>query len=496
MQRAVARDPPPPRVGRSAAAGSGRVVPLSAPRAAPWSSHCWGTWGLVPGSPRWYLAHLRDSPCRSPPACGPGEMGRRAWRQDGFPRPTGSWGVRPCPGCAVAAAVMPLHPFAAPQVPLGSVARAPTQPAPGWYLPRRLPANLLRPVPAPPACPSSPAGGGGGGGSRRPGTALEGACVWDSSFMPGKLRRSRKGVLEEKRWQSLEERGSAGARLGYPVLARSKTCDPSFCKETEQAAVAAGRQGHPSPSLSKRAASYHKAFGELAEREVLLACFSCAWQREVPYHGRLYISSHHVCFHSSLLLKDIKVVVPVTSILALKKTNTALLVPNALSIRTAEGEKFLFVSLRQREATYQLLKSVCKHLQDNGWSPLASPSNKEILRKPLTSSQSDLEQSSPEPDSLQELPDGPSPPPRQAEEEDEEAAALALSSGGPHTTLRARTTTQLSHLNTIILIYLLLMVALLLSSGYIGLRVVELEQQLASVGAWPDLNLSHQYNMT
>ncbi|XP_019327018.1 PREDICTED: GRAM domain-containing protein 2-like [Aptenodytes forsteri] len=333
--------------------------------------------------------------------------------------------------------------------------------------------------------------------------------------MPGKLRRSGRGVLE-KRWQSLEERGSAGARLGYPVLARSKTCDPSFCKETEQAAVAAGRQGHLSPSLSKRAASYHKAFGELAEREVLLACFSCAWQREVPYHGRLYISSHHVCFHSSLLLKDIKAVVPVTSILALKKTNTALLVPNALSIRTAEGEKFLFVSLRQREATYQLLKSVCKHLQDNGWSPLASPSNKEILRKPLTSSQSDLERSSPEPDSLQEPPDGPSPPPRQVEEEDEEAAALALSSDGPsppprqveeedeeaaalalssegpHTTLRARTTTQLSHLNTIILIYLLLMVALLLSSGYIGLRVVELEQQLASVGAWPDLNLSHQ----
>lgn len=36
------------------------------------------------------------------------------------------------------------------------------------------------------------------------------------------------------------------------------------------------------------------------------------------------------------------------------------------------------------------------------------------------------------------------------------------------------------------------MVALLLSSGYIGLRIAELEQQLAFVRAWPDLNLSHQ----
>ncbi|XP_042651016.1 GRAM domain-containing protein 2A-like [Tyto alba] len=318
------------------------------------------------------------------------------------------------------------------------------------------------------------------------------------AFMPGKLRRSRRGVLE-KRWQSLEERGSAGTRLGHPVLARSKTCDPSFCEETDPAAAATGTQGHPPPSLSKRVAGYRKAFGELAEREALLACFSCAWQREVPYHGRLYISSRHICFHSSLLLKDIKAVVPIVSILALKKTNTALLVPNALSIRTAEGEKFLFVSLRRREATYQLLKSVCKHLQDNSWSPPASLSNEEILRKPLTSSQSDLEQSTPDPDSLQELPDGPSLTPRyveEEEEEDEEAAVPALSSGGPHAALWAQTTTQLSPLDTIILIYLLLMVALLLSSGYIGLRIVELEQQLASVGAWPDLNLPHQYKKT
>ncbi|KAM6041543.1 uncharacterized protein VSU04_014737 isoform 3-T3 [Chlamydotis macqueenii] len=325
--------------------------------------------------------------------------------------------------------------------------------------------------------------------------------------MPGKLRRSGRGVLE-KRWQSLEERGSAGAQLGHPMLARSKTCDPSFYEAEE---AAAGGQGHRSPSpppqLSKRTAGYRKAFGELAERDALLACFSCAWQREVPYHGRLYISSRHLCFHSSLLLKDIKVVVPIASISALKKTNTVLLVPNALSIRTVTGEKFLFVSLRRREATYQLLKSLCKHLQDNSWSPLSSPSAAEILRKPLTSSQSDLEQSTLEPDSPRELPAGPSPTPRQAEEEeeeeeeeDEDTAVLAPSSGErvplakPHRCWGGpQAVAQLSPLNAVILIYLLLAVALLLSSGYIGLRILELEQQLAAAGAWLDLNLSHQY---
>uniref|UniRef100_U3KAP0 GRAM domain-containing protein n=1 Tax=Ficedula albicollis TaxID=59894 RepID=U3KAP0_FICAL len=268
--------------------------------------------------------------------------------------------------------------------------------------------------------------------------------------MPGKLRRGRREVLGEKQWRSLEERGSAQLEqpkltrwvlhltgthpapqrhiplvpLESPLLMspyRSRTYESS-CKEAEQAAT--GRQGPPSPSLSKQDSSYRRAFGELAEQDVLLGCFSCAWQREMPYHGRLYVSSRHICFHSNLLLKDIKAVVPVTSISALKKTNTALLVPNAVSIRTAKGEKFLFVSLRQREATYQLLRSVCKHLQDSGQSPRDLLSNGETPRK----SQSDLEESTPEPNSLHESLDEPNPRSSQAEDKDDEVALLVPSS--------------------------------------------------------------------
>ncbi|XP_064252339.1 GRAM domain-containing protein 2A-like isoform X5 [Passer domesticus] len=350
------------------------------------------------------------------------------------------------------------------------------------------------------------------------------------SLMPGKLRRSRREVLGEKQWRSLEERG--GAQLEQPKLTRSRTYEPP-CRETEQAAT--GRQGPPSPSagveqgaagcsrppaptpdlqqLSKQDSSYRRAFGELAEQDVLLGCFSCAWQREMPYHGRLYVSSRHICFHSNLLLKDIKAVVPVASISALKKTNTALLVPNAISIRTAKGEKFLFVSLRQREATYQLLRSVCKHLQGSGQSPRDSVRYEQTLGKSQISSQSALEQSTPEPNSLPEPLDEPKPGSRQAEDEDGEVARLVPSSskwvpsaerrglwGRPHavlwawaTALWSRINPQLSSVNIIIIIYLLIMVALLLSSGYIGLRIAELEQQLSFAGAGPGLNLSLQY---
>uniref|UniRef100_A0A669QLG9 GRAM domain-containing protein n=1 Tax=Phasianus colchicus TaxID=9054 RepID=A0A669QLG9_PHACC len=114
---------------------------------------------------------------------------------------------------------------------------------------------------------------------------------------------------------------------------------PHFVVSTEDAR--AQPHSSASPQLSKRRAAFHKAFEEIAEHEALLACFSCAWQREVPYHGRLYVSSGHLCFHASLLLKEIKVGTwgGLASVCALKKTNTALLVPNALSIRTEQGEK-------------------------------------------------------------------------------------------------------------------------------------------------------------
>ncbi|XP_010723099.1 GRAM domain-containing protein 2A-like isoform X1 [Meleagris gallopavo] len=316
--------------------------------------------------------------------------------------------------------------------------------------------------------------------------------------MSRRLRRSRRVVLE-KPWQSLEERGSAQPDQ-HPALARSRTYDASTCIETPEAS---GQPGSPNP-LSKRRAAFHKAFEEIAGREALLACFSCAWQREVPYHGRLYISSGHLCFHASLLLRDIKAVVPVASVCALKKTNTALLVPNALSIRTEQGEKFLFVSLRRREATYQLLKSLCRHLQDDAWSPPASPLNhstEQSPKKSLTSSHSDLERCTPEPDDLLELQDEPNPTLNRAEEDEEEEEEMAedtpvLGRGGPHTALAAQSAAQLRAFNTIIVLYLLLMVALLLTSGYIGLRILELEQQLAAMGAWPELRLVQRHKKT
>lgn len=53
---------------------------------------------------------------------------------------------------------------------------------------------------------------------------------------------------------------------------------------------------------------------------------------------------------------------------------------------------------------------------------------------------------------------------------------------------------EASNLNTLLFIYLILVVLLLLSSGYIGLRIVALEEQLTSLGALPEFTLQSGYH--
>uniref|UniRef100_A0A8C0J7S9 GRAM domain containing 2B n=1 Tax=Chelonoidis abingdonii TaxID=106734 RepID=A0A8C0J7S9_CHEAB len=105
-------------------------------------------------------------------------------------------------------------------------------------------------------------------------------------------------------------------------------------------------------------------------------CFTCALQKEILYQGKLFISENWICFHSKVFGKDTKISIPVLSVKLIKKTKTALLVPNALVIATVT-DRFIFVSLLSRDTTYKLLKSVCGHLEDASVGNSPNPSSAE-----------------------------------------------------------------------------------------------------------------------
>ncbi|TNN44249.1 GRAM domain-containing protein 3 [Liparis tanakae] len=139
--------------------------------------------------------------------------------------------------------------------------------------------------------------------------------------------------------------------------------------------------------LSKSNCQYHKIFKEISKEEQLrqsksfmitTVCstlnmdegYTCALQKDILYQGRMFVSDHWICFHSKVFGKDTKIAIPVMSATHIKKTNTAILLPNALVIATA-NDRYVFVSFMSRDNTYKFLMSISPHLEEK--SPCSSP---------------------------------------------------------------------------------------------------------------------------
>ncbi|KAM9138868.1 GRAM domain-containing protein 2B [Pangshura tecta] len=178
--------------------------------------------------------------------------------------------------------------------------------------------------------------------------------------------------------ECFDDRKKAGATRTKINVDRSLlTADIKSDSKTE-------RKKHASNQF-KANAHYHKLFLDVPAAEPLKQSFTCALQKEILYQGKLFISENWICFHSKVFGKDTKISIPVLSVKLIKKTKTALLVPNALVIATVT-DRFMFVSLLSRDATYKLLKSVCGHLEDVsvGNSPNPSTENSFGADRPMT----------------------------------------------------------------------------------------------------------------
>ncbi|XP_045908337.1 GRAM domain-containing protein 2B-like isoform X2 [Micropterus dolomieu] len=248
-------------------------------------------------------------------------------------------------------------------------------------------------------------------------------------------------------------------------------------------------------SFLKHNKTFHKLFQEIPEGENLIHSFTCALQKEVLYHGKLFVSENHVCFHSSVLLKDTKVVIPASSVRDVKKYNSAL---SMLSIQTV-GEKYSFVSLRHREMCYKLLQTVSLHEQVESST---HPSSENEADHDLGSSYSSLEDCADHDLSRQQnifldngfpqmSSEGPtrSNSTRQNSLIDEENRAESWLRRITENVAPLYFLREIRNLSVLFYIYMMLMTLLLLVAVYIGLRITALEEQLNSLGALTELSL-------
>ncbi|XP_029931100.1 GRAM domain-containing protein 2B-like isoform X2 [Myripristis murdjan] len=247
-------------------------------------------------------------------------------------------------------------------------------------------------------------------------------------------------------------------------------------------------------SFLKHNKTFHKLFQDIPEGENLTHTFTCALQKEVLYHGKLFVSENYVCFYSSVLLKDTKVVIPVSSVREVKKQKTAL---SMLSIHTADGEKHSFVSLRNRELCYSLLHSVCLQVQQ-GESANSSAHEDEDMLSSYSSMDDSVDHSRHNSIGLDNgFPHLSDEGPQRSSYTPEASVADEEDTGVPRTWSITEWVApllflrEISNLGALFYIYVILLVLLLLASGYIGLRIIALEEQLNSLGALTELTF-HQ----
>ncbi|XP_051963800.1 GRAM domain-containing protein 2B isoform X2 [Xyrauchen texanus] len=309
---------------------------------------------------------------------------------------------------------------------------------------------------------------------------------------------------------SLDAEVDISARRRKPTLIRSKTLDPSLFLQVQSDSESKCERRKPQTGQFLRTNSqYHKVFKDISEEEQLRQSYTCALQKDILYQGRLFVSDNWICFHSKVFGKDIKIVIPVSSVTVIKKTKTAILVPNALDISTSH-ERHVFVSFLSRDTTYKVLVSVCPHLVEDcpGISQIQCQSSStgqqtslptdlavdlSDVDAPVTQTDPHMDDSSssdcPESPDFEETPKFPkrlqmvtdkSKPDTELDSHPQhqtDASTHLQYNGSSEETLRP---VSLS-LNTLVLVYLSLICILMLSSCYMAFKIVSLEERLTSL---------------
>ncbi|XP_034086182.1 GRAM domain-containing protein 2B isoform X2 [Gymnodraco acuticeps] len=297
------------------------------------------------------------------------------------------------------------------------------------------------------------------------------------------------------------------------ALVRSKTFDHSLLTQvqTEADPKIERKKSHYS-QISKSNCQYHKIFKEISKEELLRQSYTCALQKDILYQGRMFVSDHWICFHSKVFGKDTKIAIPVMSVSCFKKTKTAILLPNALVIGTA-NDRYVFVSFLSRDNTYKFLMSICYHLESFpgefcDLDVAVRQRRQEMEESSSSDSQTpdyDKRAGFPVPPFLDVLKrtDSAAPPEHpdhqhKVKSQHQSKQIPDNSQHAPHYTvpgselvIDSRTLKPVS-LNTLLLIYLLLVCVLFLSSCYLAFKVVSLEQRLTTLGSVSEF--PHQEN--
>ncbi|KAJ8723557.1 hypothetical protein PYW08_003469 [Mythimna loreyi] len=108
------------------------------------------------------------------------------------------------------------------------------------------------------------------------------------------------------------------------------------------------------PTYKSKADDFKRLFKDLPDDERLIVDYSCALQKDILAHGRLYASQNYLCFYASIFGWETCMTTRWKDVTAITKEKTALVIPNAILVCT-EGEKNFLTSFSGRDKAYLML---------------------------------------------------------------------------------------------------------------------------------------------
>ncbi|GKT45708.1 membrane-anchored lipid-binding protein YSP2 [Colletotrichum spaethianum] len=180
------------------------------------------------------------------------------------------------------------------------------------------------------------------------------------------------GSIHEDRISGVQRSGSIRSAIGRHRK-RGSSAVSGGTATTIGAAIAAANASvaHPQANASvpkltgfavaskKRNRDFHTLFKSVPDDDYLIEDYSCALQREILAHGRLYVSEGHLCFSSNILGWSTTLVMSFDEIVSVEKRSTALVFKNGLMISTLHA-KHIFASFTSRDSTYDLIVNIWK----------------------------------------------------------------------------------------------------------------------------------------
>ncbi|KAL3280124.1 hypothetical protein HHI36_017629 [Cryptolaemus montrouzieri] len=108
------------------------------------------------------------------------------------------------------------------------------------------------------------------------------------------------------------------------------------------------------PTYKSRSEDFKRIFKEVPDDQRLVVDYSCAVQKEILVHGRLYVTQNFLCFYANIFGWETNIVLKWKDVAAITKEKTALVIPNAILIST-KTEKYFFTSFVARDKVYLML---------------------------------------------------------------------------------------------------------------------------------------------